>query len=320
MKRWQAILLGVLISAATLYYAFHGVAWDQLGDVLGRGKYIYVVPSAILAALGLGLRGYRWRALLNKRIEIGHSINILNASYLFNTILPLRLGEIVRGYLATRLQPPISIFTALSSVVVERLLDVLVVVVFIVLAILMAPVAPEIAATAEMGGVLTVVGIVVLTAFAARRSLAHAVLDVILRVIPALERFNLRGLLDRLLDGIAPLGSLRGALTAFGWTGIAWFASVLSTYVLLYTFFDKPQINAALLLTAIASLAIAIPAMPGNIGPFEAAVIFRPTTRCLGLAAQPHHQASALSTPGLLHITNTAPYLVLRPDVPAPQP
>ena len=271
MKRWQAILLGVLISAATLYYALHGVAWDQLGDVLAHGNYIFVVPAALLAALGLGLR----------------------------------------GYLATRLQPPISIFTALSSVVVERLLDVLVVVVFIVLAILMAPVAPEIAATAKISGVLTVVGIVVLTAFAARRSLAHAVLDVILRVIPALERFNLHGLLDRLLDGIAPLGSLRGALTAFGWTSIAWFASVLSTYVLLYTFFDKPQINAALLLTAAASLAIAIPAMPGNIGPFEAAVIFGLTTSGLVLATNPQQQASALAYAVLLHIINIALYVVL---------
>src|SRR5258708_38997647 len=109
MKRWQAILLGVLISAATLYYALHGVAWDHLGDVLAHGNYIFVVPAALLAELGLGLGGYRWRALLNNRIEIGHSINNLNARYLFSTILPLRLGELVRGYLEKGLQPPCSV-------------------------------------------------------------------------------------------------------------------------------------------------------------------------------------------------------------------
>src|SRR5260221_842433 len=118
MKRWQAILLGVLISAAALYYALRGVAWDQLGDVLAHGNYIFVVPTALLAALGLGLRGYRWRALLNYRIEIGHSINILNASYLFNPILPLRLGEVQHVYLATLRQPPTSPLNALRDVLV----------------------------------------------------------------------------------------------------------------------------------------------------------------------------------------------------------
>src|SRR5664279_2864825 len=114
MKRWQSILLGVVVTVGTLYYALHGIAWDQVGTVIAHGKYIFVVPTMILGLISMIFRAYRWRGLLKGRITISHSINIVNAGYLFNTILPLRLGEVVRGYLATRLQPPISIFTALS--------------------------------------------------------------------------------------------------------------------------------------------------------------------------------------------------------------
>ncbi|HLY27697.1 MAG TPA: lysylphosphatidylglycerol synthase domain-containing protein, partial [Aggregatilineales bacterium] len=128
MKRWQSILLGIIISAATLYFAFRNVTLDTLGGALAHGKYLFLVPGIVLGVSGMILRGLRWKSILGGRMDTAHSLNILNASYLFNTILPLRLGEVVRAYLATRVQPPVSAFTALSSVVVERLTDLLAVV------------------------------------------------------------------------------------------------------------------------------------------------------------------------------------------------
>ncbi len=116
MKRWQSILLGLIVSVATLAYALRGVRLDQLGDEFARGRYVYILPALVFILLGLTLRAFRWRALLNGRIDIIHSFHILNVSYLFNVLLPLRLGEVVRAFLATRLQPPVAMFTSLSSV------------------------------------------------------------------------------------------------------------------------------------------------------------------------------------------------------------
>src|SRR5690348_1933986 len=118
MKRWQSLLLGLVISVATLAFAMRGTDFNQLGGELAHGRYIYFIPAIILCGFGLFLRGVRWRALLNGKISLPHSFNILNASYLFNTILPMRLGEVVRAYMATRITPPISMFTSLSTVLV----------------------------------------------------------------------------------------------------------------------------------------------------------------------------------------------------------
>src|SRR5690242_10346177 len=99
MKRWQSILLGVLITVVTLYYTLHNVSWDTLGDVLVRGRYINFVIAILLTVLALSARAFRWRSLLNQRITAIHSFHILTASYLFYNILPFRLGEVVRIYM-----------------------------------------------------------------------------------------------------------------------------------------------------------------------------------------------------------------------------
>src|ERR1051325_8627040 len=98
MKRWQSILLGVLITVVTLYYALHNVGWDSLGNVLAQGRYIYLIIAILLTFIALLIRAFRWRSMLNQRIELAHSFNILTTSYLFYNILPFRLGEVVRMY------------------------------------------------------------------------------------------------------------------------------------------------------------------------------------------------------------------------------
>jgi hypothetical protein len=311
MKRWQSLLLGVVVSVATLAYALRGVELDKLGGELANGRYVYVVPALVLVFVGLALRAVRWRALLNGRIAVMHSFHILNVSYFFNGFLPLRLGEVARAFLATRLQPPIAVFTSLSSVVVERLIDVIAVVILIIFAITIAPVTREIEAAARVSGIIAVAGTLLLAFFAARPAVAHRLVALIVRLIPALERFRVRELADRVLDGIAPLGSVRGAAAAFGWTAIAWISSVAATFVLMYVFYDQPRWNAALLMTSIASLAIALPAVPGSVGPFEAAMVLGLTVGGMADAANPQQQARAVACAVLIHVISTGSYAFL---------
>jgi uncharacterized protein (TIRG00374 family) len=311
MKRWPSILLGIFVSIVILYIILRPIKWDTLGDVLAHGRYIYVLPALLFCFLGLAFRAFRWRSLLNRRITLEHSFHILNASYLFYNLLPFRLGEIVRLYLPTRLNPPVSVFTNLSSVLVERFVDVLTVVICTILAIIMAPVRPEVEAGARISGLIAVVGIVVLVIFAVRRNWAHQFLALALRVFPMLKRFNPEALLDKVLDGISSLGSVRGASAAVGWTAISWLASLLISYTMLFVFFDQPKWNAVLLATSVASLAVAIPAAPGNVGPFEGAVIFGLTASGFVSAGDPQQQTQALAYAVMLHLVATVVYLVL---------
>jgi uncharacterized protein (TIRG00374 family) len=309
MKRWQSLLLGLVITAATLAYVLNGIDFSRLGTELAQGRYLYLVPALALIVLGLVLRGVRWRVLLDDKIDLGHSFHIMNVGYFFNAWLPLRLGEVARSFLVTRLKPPLSIFTALSSIVVERVTDLLAVVVLIVLAMSMTPVSPEIKAAAQATGVLAVAGIIVLTLFASRRALAHRMLGLVLRVLPFLERLHLRQIADRVLDGLTPLASLRGIFRTLLWTALSWLASILAGFVLLYVYYDAPNLTSALLMIAVASIAIALPAVPGNVGPFEAAVVLGLQAGGLAGGGLPEERAVAFAV--LLHIVTVGSYAFL---------
>jgi hypothetical protein len=274
MKRWRSVVIGVVVSIASLALALQGNNPEEIVRVLSRGNYLYLIPGVLLAFLGQLPRALRWRSLLNDRLTAAHSFNVMNIGYLLNTILPFRLGEIARAFLTTRLQPPIPMFTSFSSVVVERLTDTLSVVVLILIAIAISPSVPAaIQRTAFSTGVLVIVGMIVIAFFAARRDLAHRLVDLALRLLPFLERLGVRQIADRVLDGIAPLGSVRGAASVLFWTAVSWGISVATAYVLLPVFFDEASWLAALLAISSAAVAVALPALPGNVGPYEAAVI-----------------------------------------------
>jgi uncharacterized protein (TIRG00374 family) len=315
MKRWQSLLLGIIVSVATIWFTLRSIPLDQLRTEFEQGRYIYILPAMIFIFAGLALRAVRWRALLDGRIQLNHSFHILNVSYLLNALLPLRLGEVARAYLATRLDPPISMFTSLSTVVVERLTDTLMVVIFLIVAFATIPsdnpaMAP-VTAAARVSGILAVIGTGVLIFFASRRELAQRVVDVVLKVLPFLERFNIRHLADRILDGIAPLGTVWGATQIIGWTVISWLTSIIQSFILMYVFYDHPTLNAALLVTGIASLAVALPYAIGSIGPYEAAVIAGLAIAGLSFSTIEHVDPRAFAYGVLVHAANVAAYAIL---------
>lgn len=306
-KRWSSIILGLVISVVALALLLRR---DLTGvrDELLHARYWAVVPCVALSVAGLWLRGVRWRVLLNGRLPLARSFHILNVSYFINGVLPLRVGELARAVLAARAEPPVPVLTSLSTIVVERLLDTLAVFALIGLTLLALPVGLEIGLMGAALGAGAVVGVIVLAVFARRPAWAHRLLDGLGRAIPLLRRSKLHDWLDEVLAGLVPLGSPRLALLAAGWTAAAWAMSVIAGYALLFAFFDAPTWAASMAMVALASFAIAVPAVPGNLGPFEAAVVF-------GLAGaglvENATDAPAVAFALLLHVVNLATYILM---------
>jgi uncharacterized membrane protein YbhN (UPF0104 family) len=93
-----------------------------------------------------------------------------------------------------------------------------------------------------------------------------------------------------------------------GWTAISWIASVTQMISLMIAFSGEGHVRAILLAISIASLAVAIPAVPGNVGPFEAAIIFG---LILGGAAKSDGDSRAAAYAIFLHFMNVALYAIL---------
>lgn len=304
-KRWSSVLLGVLVSAMALAYLFR----RDLGgvrDELRHAEYWTVLPCLALSYIALWLRSLRWRVLLGYRIAPAHSFHILNVGYFLNGVLPLRVGELMRAALTARLDPPVPVVTALSTIVVERLLDTLAVFALVGLVLVMLPAGLEIGYLGLALGVGAVIGVIVLAAVAVRPAWAYRVFDGAARRVALLRRPAFRRWLDSALAGVQPLASARAMALVVGGTAAGWAVSVMTGYVLLYAIFDAPTWTASMAMVALASFVIAVPAVPGNLGPFEAAVVFGLASA--GLVSEPT-DAPAVAFALLLHVVNLFTYI-----------
>ena len=116
-----------------------------------------------------------------------------------------------------------------------------------------------------------------------------------LRLFPFLKRLHLDSFLERVLDGIAPLGLFKTGLPLGVYTALAWVFSTLQVYLLLLVFYANPSVETTLLITVLTALAVALPAVPGNVGPFEAAVILALNSVWQSVASDPSEVSRGLS-------------------------
>ncbi|MFN8373319.1 MAG: lysylphosphatidylglycerol synthase domain-containing protein, partial [Anaerolineae bacterium] len=101
MKRWRIGLLGVLVSGlATLFIISQFDAAEFL-RALSAARWVYVLLCGLLLLLALLPRAKRWQVLLGGALPYWRTFHIMNVAYLVNNVLPLRIGEVARMYLAT---------------------------------------------------------------------------------------------------------------------------------------------------------------------------------------------------------------------------
>jgi uncharacterized protein (TIRG00374 family) len=275
VNRLRLGLLGLAVSAVTLYFMFYQMDMGQFVQALSQARYIYLIPTVLLLVAGLVTRAFRWRALLDHALPLGRAFSIMNVAYLVNGILPLRIGEVARMYLASRSNRDVSPLKVGGTIVVERLLDLLAVVVMIGLALALGPVPDDLRRAAGVAVPLLIGGFAVLVGFASQRARLMALGGNIAARLPIQAALSGRLLawFDHFLEGLQVVARPGRFLQVLGWTAVSWGFSAAAGYILMFAFFEQASLSATLLYIAAAAFAIAVPAVPGNIGPYELAIV-----------------------------------------------
>jgi hypothetical protein len=267
-------ILGFIVSGLAVIFIIQQVDAALFVDSMREANFWYLLPCVVLLLLGLVARAIRWRVLLSGRLPLLRTFSIMNVAYLVNGVLPLRIGEVARIYLASRVDEPVPAPHTASTIIVERLLDLLAVVLMVLLALSMGPVPPRLQTASGFAAVAAVAGFGVLLVLAGRRSLAERVFRGVLRMIPVLRRWDvLEDWFEQFLNGLMPLTRPRALFSVVFWTVIGWLFSIAAGYVLMFAFFPEGSLAATMLYIAAAAFAIALPAVPGNVGTYEAAIL-----------------------------------------------
>lgn len=289
LKKWRFALIGILISALAVGFFVTQVDLVQFGDALRSARVVYLIPVAVLIIAGLMVRAVRWRRLLGNGLPYWRTFHILNVAYFANGILPLRLGELARAYLAAQGKPSIPAMKTLSTVVVERLLDVLAVLLLMGLALPFTSLPDALRAPTLLFIPFTIAGFTILVALSATRDRAMHWIGLLAARTGIDRRINVTAFAGQFLDGLQPLTQPSAFAGALLLTAGSWAFSVASGYVLMLAFYPQADIAATLLFTAAASFAVAVPAVPGNLGTYEASI-------WVGLAAMGYGEPLATAT------------------------
>jgi hypothetical protein len=269
-KRWQT-LLGVLFSLVAILVLFRGLEIDELTSEISKANYWSLIPFIILETLSLWARGMRWRVLLEEKLGPTRLFWITNISYYLSNILPLRIGELGRVYLVTR-KSEVTGMQALSTAVLERMLDV--VIVFIML-FLVLPLIPEHGLVTSMSYLivgLVIILIVSLFVIASKRKTVAKVMGLMTQRLGTRMGGVINDAFDKFFESIDIVRGRRVVLAGL-WCIIVWIFSVLATYSLLIGFVPELRLYDAIFVTSLLALGIALPSVPASVGIWEASAV-----------------------------------------------
>ena len=253
-------LAGILISAVLLFFAFHNINFQSVLDELKNLDTVFIIPVVALYIIVQFLRSYRWGLLLKPLEEVGQMtlFSVTSVGFLAVMVLPARIGELARPYLISN-RTDIRMPSALATVVVERIFDIITILVMF-LALLYFFSMPE--WLAKSGFIWMAI-----TA-AAIAFLIPAVRGKLLRLSEKFpERLKFFGKWIEQFDSSMTLCTRSGNFIPFLLASIViWLLNALSFYLLFLAFGWDIPVQAAFILMIVIIIGIAIPSAPGFIG------------------------------------------------------
>lgn len=277
--RWK-IALGIAVSLALLAWTLRDTDAAHILDAVRNANPLLLLLSTVVVTLTFPARAMRARWLIAASIDRHppyRPVWLATAiGFMANNLLPLRAGEIARGFATARLVGmPVS--TAFSTIAVERVFDGIVIMTMLAIGIA-APGFPDhfrlggatLGSLAASMAALFVGALVVLGVLAHR---PHRLLGLIHRltrkVFPARAAATAIRLLDNLVTGLSVLRRPRDFIWVVIWSLVVWGLNAMSFVLAFQAFQLEVPVSAALVLQGVIALGVAVPSSPGFVGVLE---------------------------------------------------
>lgn len=298
------IWLGIILSLLCLGAIFFFIEPAEILAAMATADLSYVGLATIGIVLFLVLRAVRWRFMLSNEVTWSTTFHIQNIGYMLTNILPLRLGDVARAVLIGNV-PPITISRGISTMVVERILDMLFIVALFPFTLAYVPfLEPWMQDAARGSGIAAIVGILILIIAANQRPLAQRFATQLFKRIPFMDTETWVGRIDRLLAGLDSLTRPKDGLILSILSVILWLPILFSYYAVLVAVGIEPTLPMVAFVVCAAAFSIAAPSSPGQIGVFHAGVI-----AALAMLGQPRAEAASFAF--IYHLLNLVGMVVM---------
>jgi uncharacterized protein (TIRG00374 family) len=224
------------------------------------------------------LRALRWQVLLEPLgpTRLREVFRTTVIGFAANTVLPARIGEIVRPYLLAR-REHLSVPAAFTTIILERLLDFVTVLTLLGLFVVffdpgLDHVNRAVYGTVKVSGLMGAIaaaGILLILALnAVRPTLTHRVVDVLLRPFPHRLRDRISRLVYGLLDGLAVTRDPGRLARAVALSFPLWLSIAAGIWLVTLAFHMTIPYTGSFLIVALLVVGVAVPT-PGAVGGFH---------------------------------------------------
>ena len=298
------VLIGLGISLLFIYFSFWKPDFDTVfsGTVIdgifgnpridvkemliafSHARFFYIILVIGMIYFAWWVRAWRWQVLVSpvKKVSAQLSFSAMMIGYLGNNIFPLRAGEFMRMYVAAK-RGEMSMSSSLAVIVVERVLDMLMLLMMFTLSLLLFP----LPGLFRKAGILILIGTLCFTAFlillVVQKDKAMSIASWFLKIAPALIKEKFLKIISDFSDGLEIFRRSERYLLVLGWTFFMWFVYVLIIYTSLFVFdfiqpeypliYQAPWITAIVMLT-VTTAGISIPSAPGAVGTYHGICLF----------------------------------------------
>jgi uncharacterized protein (TIRG00374 family) len=266
------LFVGVLISAVFIWLALRGLHLPDVWVSLRSADYAWLIPSIAVYFLAVWARTWRWDYLLRpiKQISLRRLFPVVVIGYMGNNVYPFRAGEVLRA-VVLRQREGVSVSSSLATIVVERVFDGLVMLLFVFVALPFAPLPSDsIRFVVILGSVLFFGALLVFLAVAAVPARFLRLAEWIAgRFVPHRLRAPLLGFAERFVEGVLGLRDPRNLVMIFLTSVVIWLLETVKYWFVMHAFDFDVSFFALMLMNGVVNLATTLPSAPGYIGTFD---------------------------------------------------
>ncbi len=259
------------MTVGCLTAALWGIKFNEVGASFRRANYATLPILLITLWVFFWLKALRWRMLLQplRKFHTREVVPAMMIGFMGNNVLPAHLGEFVRVFVLGR-EFQLSKTAVFSTVVLERVFDVVAILGFLGVSLAFVEGLPEDYQTVSLclaaGTVLVFIGMAVYIVWT--KPFVAFVESVVNRLplLPEKLKANVATMLEAGADG---LGSMRSFKLASGIivTSIAqWFLMGVMVYVSVLSFGLQLPILSAFVVVGVTAIGVTVPSTPGFFG------------------------------------------------------
>lgn len=270
MLKDKRLWIGLAITVVSLVLAFQGIQLDKLAESFGKFNWWWLPVLVLTFLVSYVGRAFRWQALFDPFTPRWSQVfATLNIGYFLSNITPARLGDFARAYLLGTIEK-IPVARALSTVVVERALDGLTVVILLLALLPFIPnMPPEWVTSGLILGAIGIGALVGLAIISLQRERGVTFLRKLASPIKFLDREGLWRFVGNLIDGFSVIRSPRPLFVSAFWSFEIWLGASLLAWLTMFSLDIHLPFAAGVLVQVAAALAVTVAASPGQMGVFH---------------------------------------------------